>query len=88
MYTKDHIELLNKFGVLSTLLLARKYRFGLLYSRKILNAIVQDYENVYFKNKNIIVIEGRELAPWKPKEKKTSKKKPPMTPRWKDVTKP
>jgi hypothetical protein len=94
MYTQEHINLLNRFGVLSTALIARKDKCDIRHAKKILLAIVKDYENVHFRNECQIFIEGREPDFWKPKEKKREMKRQPKKneaskklSRWKDVTK-
>lgn len=95
MYTEEHINLLNQFGILSTSLLARKFKWNHLYAKNILLQIARDYENVYFRNEEQIYIEGREPFFWKSKNdlkkmryqtKKTIR--PKKLSKWKDVTKP
>lgn len=95
MYTEEHIKLLNRFGVLSTSLIARKDKCDFRYAKKILLAIVKDYENVHFRSEEQIFIEGREPDFWKPEEKRRRMKRQPRKndktkkiSKWKDITKP
>jgi hypothetical protein len=87
VYTNDHIKLLNEFGVLSSALLARKYKMNFDYARLVLQAIVEGYENVAFRSQDQIYIEGREPKEWQPKPKHIGIR-PRKPPRWKDITKP
>jgi hypothetical protein len=84
MYNQEHIDLLNKYGVLSSALLARKYKLSIVHACSILEAIVEDHENVVHKNKHQIFIEGREYG-WASDEKRRYRKRPS---KWKDITKP
>jgi hypothetical protein len=96
MYTTDYIDYLNEFGVLTSAMLARKFKLEPKHARKILHCIVEDYENVKARTPDQIYIEGRELDQWIPKPKKIKanilKTKKPKKVRllkrqkWKDVT--
>lgn len=72
---------------MSSALLMNKHKCGIEVARHILKIIVDNYENVQFRTKDQIYIEGRELEAWKPKLKRNRTRviKPS---RWKDVTKP
>lgn len=87
MYLPEMIDLLNEHGVLSSALLARKYKMNFEFAHSVLRAIVDDYENVKHRSADQIYIEGREPQFWKPKpkKKKTIPKKPS---KWKDITRP
>lgn len=76
MYHKEHIDLLNEFGMISTCVLMRRYKITCKEAMSILHAIVEDFENVYWSAQEIICIKGREP------QKKAKKSK------WLDVTKP
>lgn len=60
MYNETHIELLNEMGVLSSPLLMRRFKITFDEAGKVLNSILEDYENVIRLSKNKICIEGRE----------------------------
>ncbi len=97
MYTKEHIKLLNKYGALTSVLIAKKDRCSFENAIKVMKAIVEDHVNVYFKTDDQIFIAGRESERAQPfrklieppgkcnaKIKAYFKKKL----KWKDVTKP
>jgi|SRR5208337_48303 len=100
MYGKTHINILNDFGMLSSALLMRKFKYSNAYARKMLNSIAKDYANVYFLNENQICIFGREKLTYKKKKnpkigeiKVTLPFQPrvlkfPKRRQWIDVTKP
>lgn len=87
MELEEDINVLNRLGMISSTVLMRRHKCGIGFAKHILKLIVDNYENVYFKNENKIYIEGRELERLKPKLKIRKKllKKPA---RWKDITKP
>jgi hypothetical protein len=87
MYTDEHVDLLNRLGGLSVPLLARKYKLAIIDCKKILNCLVQDFENVFFKNREQIYIQDREPKFGDKKIKKETKNKIKPS-RWKDITKP
>lgn len=82
------IDQLNDVGVISTSYLAHKFKVNQDIAKHILTQIVNEYENVKFRNEDQIFIEGRELEEWKPKIRIRKAKYIPKPTRWKDVTKP
>ena len=85
MYTECCITQLNELGVLSTSYLARKYKMNRGIARQVLKAIVKDFENVKFLNRDQIYIEDCLPSFLKPKTPRKYKK---SQQRYKDVTKP
>jgi hypothetical protein len=73
MYTTTHIKLLNHWGMLSSHFLMVKFKFNVEYARELMKTIVQDFENVFFINKDKICIQGRYIIPMT--EKITRKRK-------------
>jgi uncharacterized protein (DUF1919 family) len=75
MYLKEHVDLLNDMGVLTTPLLVKKFKISFENARSILEAIVDDYENVVRHSENKIFIEGRENELMESQMKKSTNKK-------------
>jgi hypothetical protein len=87
VYTNDDIQILNQIGMLSASYLSRKHQITIDVALDILNAIVADYENVFFFTEHQICIEGRQPE-YKLQGEKKIKPKSKKISKWKDITKP
>jgi predicted negative regulator of RcsB-dependent stress response len=67
----EAVKKLNDFGTLSSVFLMRKYKMSYDKSLTILEAIIQDYDNVYYKMNGMICIKGREYPACRKKYKRS-----------------
>lgn len=86
MYTDEHIALLNEMGVLTTALMARRFKMEILKAREALKQIAEDHDNVIYMPYDKIWIDGRNNSRPPPNRRKPKYIKKPS--KWKDVTKP